>query len=178
MRRRELILLLGGAMIAARALYAQQKAMPVIGFLSSASPGPFAPFVGIEYRWAEGSYDRLPALAADLVGGKVDVIAATGGPLPALAAKNATSTIPIVFSSGVDPVERGLVASLARPGRQPDGLHHHQPGADAQAARAAFRVGSPGQRVRSPRQPEQRGYRAHDPRRPGSRARRGCSSMS
>jgi putative ABC transport system substrate-binding protein len=96
MRRRELMLLLGGAMTAARALRAQQKAMPVIGFLSSASPGPFAPFVAafrqglsdtgyvegqtvaIEYRRAEGSYDRLPALAADLVVGKVDLIAATG----------------------------------------------------------------------------------------------------
>jgi len=134
MKRRELLLLLGGAIMTARGLRAQQKAMPVIGFLSSGSPGPFAPFVAafrqglsetgyvegqtvaIEYRWAEGSYDRLPALAADLVGGKVDVITASGGPLPALAAKSATSTIPIVFSSGVDPVERGLVASLARPG--------------------------------------------------------------
>ena len=135
MNRRELMLLLAGAMTAARALRAQQqKAVPVIGFLCSASPGPFAPFVAafhqglsdtgyvqgqnltIEYRWAEGHYNRLPTLATDLVDRKVDVIAATGGPLPALAAKNATSTIPIVFSSGVDPVERGLVASLARPG--------------------------------------------------------------
>jgi putative tryptophan/tyrosine transport system substrate-binding protein len=109
MKRRELLLLLGGALMTARGLRAQQKAMPVIGFLSSGSPGPFAPLVAafgqglsetgyvegqtvaIEYRWAEGSYDRLPALAADLVGGKVDVIAASGGPLPALAAKSATS---------------------------------------------------------------------------------------
>jgi putative ABC transport system substrate-binding protein len=131
--RRELMLLLGGAMTAARGLRAQHKSMPVIGYLGGASPGPFAPFVAafhqglneagyvegqnlaIEYRWAEGRYDRLPALAADLVDRKVDVIATSGGPVPARAAKNATSAIPIVFVAG-DPVEQGLVASLARPG--------------------------------------------------------------
>jgi putative tryptophan/tyrosine transport system substrate-binding protein len=132
MKRRELLLLLGGAMTA-RALRAQQKAMPVIGFLGSTSPGPYAPYVAafhqglsetgyvegqnvaIEYRWAEGSYDRLPGLAADLVGRKVDVIATSGGPPSARAAKNASSTIPIVFVTS-DPVESGLVASFARPG--------------------------------------------------------------
>jgi len=122
-------------MPAAHAVRAQQKAMPVIGFLGGASPGPIAPFVAtfhqglsetgyvegqnlaIEYRWAEGQYDWLPALAAELVGRKVDLIVATsGGHAPALAAKNATSTIPIVFSMGADPVAYGLVASLARPG--------------------------------------------------------------
>jgi putative ABC transport system substrate-binding protein len=131
--RRELLLALGSAMTAARPLRAQQKAMPVIGFLSSVSPGPLAASVAefrqglsetgyvegqnvaIEYRWAEGRYDRLPALAADLVGRKVDVIVASGGSPSALAAKSQTSVIPIVFSVG-DPVELGLVASLARPG--------------------------------------------------------------
>src|SRR5439155_13839 len=131
---RELMLLLGGAMTAARALRGQQKAMPVIGFLSGISPGPAAPFaagvrqglretgwvegqnVTIEYRWAEDHYDRLPALAADLVARKVDVILASGADVSAFAAKGATSTIPIVFAVGGDPVERGLVASLSRPG--------------------------------------------------------------
>jgi putative tryptophan/tyrosine transport system substrate-binding protein len=133
MRRREL-LLLGGAMTAARALRAQQKAMPVIGWLSSVSPGPSAHFVAafrqglsetgyvegqnvtIEYRWAEGRDDRLPAFAADLVGRKVDLIVASGSLLSTLAAKSATSTIPIIFPALSDPVAAGLVASLARPG--------------------------------------------------------------
>ena len=134
MKRRELVLLLAGAMTAARAPRAQQKAMPVIGWLSSVSPGPSAHFVAafrqglgetgyvegqnvtIEYRWAEGRDDRLPAFAADLVGSNVDLIVASGSPLSTLAAKNATSTIPIVFPALSDPVAAGLVASLAHPG--------------------------------------------------------------
>jgi len=131
--RRELMLLMIGGMTAAPALRAQQKAMPVIGFLLGGKPGPedallVAAFVRglsesgyvegrnvvIDYRWAEDRYDRLPSLVADLIGRKVDLI--TAGNFPAaLAAKNATSTIPIVFEVSVDPVERGLVTSFSRP---------------------------------------------------------------
>jgi len=132
-KRREFLLLLSGAVTAPRALCAQQKAMPVIGYLDGTSPGPGAPLVAafrqglseagyvegqsvvIEYRWAEGHYDRLPALVADLVGQKVDVIA-TGSVAGIQAAKSATSTIPVVFFGGGDLVALGLVAGLARPG--------------------------------------------------------------
>jgi putative tryptophan/tyrosine transport system substrate-binding protein len=138
-RRRELVLIACGALMTGRALRAQQKAMPVVGFLSGGSPGANGPFiaafvqglmetgyvvgqnVAIEYRWAEDRYDRLPALAVDLVGSKVDVIAAANLP-SALAAKGATATIPIIFLSGGDPVQHGLVTSLARPGGNLTGI--------------------------------------------------------
>ena len=139
MRRRVLLFATAVAALFSEAVRAQQKAMPVIGFLGSGSPGPSAPFVAafrqglgetghvegqnvvIEYRYAEGRADRLSALAADLAGRKVDVIVAAGGPAPR-AAKAASQTIPIVFTIGGDPVATGLVASLARPGGNVTGV--------------------------------------------------------
>jgi putative ABC transport system substrate-binding protein len=139
MRRRELILALGGA--AAWPLPARaQQAMPLVGYLNSGAPKPMAPLVSafheglsqagyvegrnvaIEYRWSEGRSDRLPELAAELVRRRVAVIVAVGGSAPAQAAKQATSTIPIVFVSGDDAIEAGLVSSFGRPGGNVTGI--------------------------------------------------------
>ncbi|MDB5579767.1 MAG: putative transport system substrate-binding protein [Bradyrhizobium sp.] len=140
MKRREFIALLGGAAASVPFAAGAQAPMPVVGFIHGASPSYLGQFVealrkglaeqgfvegqnlAIEYRWAEGHYERLPALATDLVERKVAAILAMGGTDPARAVKAATSTIPIVFVSAADPVKTGLVASLNRPGGNVTGV--------------------------------------------------------
>jgi putative tryptophan/tyrosine transport system substrate-binding protein len=141
MRRRDFIKVVVGSAVTLPAAARAQSSLPVVGFLSSRSPAEseldVAGFrqglsqsgyvedqnVAIEYRWAENQYDRLPALAAELVKREVRVIAAVGGPVTALAVKAATKTIPFVFVVGVDPVKLGLVNSFAKPGGNATGVN-------------------------------------------------------
>jgi hypothetical protein len=191
MRRRKLMLLLGGPMTAAGALHAQQKAMPVIGWLDATSAGSRASYLAvfrqelsetgyvesqnlaIEYHCAEGRYDRLPALVADLVDRKVDVILSTGGVPSAVGGKKRDLDDP-------DHLQCWGRPRRVRPGRQSratwrqrHGRQRHNRRADAQAARAAFRACSPSKAHRSAREPEQQGCRGHDSRRAGSGAHEG-----
>jgi len=163
MNRRDLLVLLGGARVAAPMLRAQQKAMPVIGWLSSASPGQIDAYlaafrqglaetgyvegqnVSIEYRWAENHYDRLPGLAAQLVGREVDVIATNGGEPSTFAAKKGDLDDPDRFCRRPGPGCHWVGRQFCAAKRQSHGVHHSQRGAYRQAARAALRPAPLGQ---------------------------------
>lgn len=160
MHRRNFLALSAGTVLWPFASSAEQKLMPVIGFLGVGSPGGFAvdvagfqqglkdsgwmigQNVAVEYRWAEGHFDHLPNLAGELVERKVSVIATSGGALAAHAAKNATDTIPIVFETGIDPVEAGLVQSFAHPGGNLTGVRS-PPASSIQSASICFPSWSP-----------------------------------
>jgi len=182
-KRRELLIAIGGAVVA-RPLKgsAQQKAMPVVGVLSGGFPGSTATSplsvaafrqglsdagyieeqnVAIQYRWAGNRYDRMRALAADLVGLKVDVIACLGNAVT-LAAKSTTSTIPIVFAIGTDPVELGLVSSLARPGGNLTGISFLVVELTGKRFDLISELVPQAKDDRPADEPEQRGYRAPD----------------
>ncbi len=197
MRRRDTFIALGGAAIGWPLTARAAQSAATVGFVSSRSPGKSASLVTafrqglsesgyldgrnvvLEYRWAEGHYDRLPELAADLVARKVGVIAAVGGPNSAQAAKRATSTIPIVFATGTDPRRDRIGRQPCPTGRQRHRFHDHERRTDSQAARAAFGAGPRGQERCLAGQPEKSERRAHDPGNAGKRAqRKRCSWKS